>query len=126
MFYHIIINTSIVCFVTFILILWFESDIVQTFGKLTNTRNLLKLPDFEKYKLEEDIMSNYANFLYTKYPGYLTKLLSCPICLCFWTNLVIITTYILYTGYPINYICILLPINYIISLILYLIIRKLL
>jgi hypothetical protein len=106
--------------------MWFESDIVQTFGKLTKTRYLLKLPEFEKYKLEEDVMSNYANFLYTKYPGYLTKLISCPICLCFWSTLISVLSFILYLGHPIEHSLILLPINYIFSLLLYLIIRKLL
>ena len=126
MFYHIILNFSLICFITFILTIWFESDIVQTIGKLTNTRNLLKLPEFEKYKLEEDVMSNYANFLYEKYPGYFTKLISCPICLCFWNNLLIISSSVLYIGYPLIFILILFPVNYIFSLLLYLIIRKLL
>lgn len=106
--------------------IWFESDIVQTIGKLTKTRNLLKLPEFEKYKLEEDIMSNYANFLYIRYPGYFTKLLSCPICLCFWSTLINTLSLVTYLGYPVTYSIILFPINYIFSLLLYLIIRKLL
>lgn len=126
MFTHLILNLSIICFVSFFLLIWFESDIIQTLGKLTNTRNLLKLPEFEKYKLEEDIMCNYANFLHIKYPGYLTKLLSCPICLCFWTNLLILSSLIFYIGYPYQYLVILIPINYIFSLLLYLIIRRLL
>lgn len=126
MFIHFILNTSIIFTITFLLIIWFESDIVQTFGKLTKTRNFLKLPEFEKYKLEEDIMCNYPNFLYAKYPGYLTKLISCPICLCFWTNLIYLTGYTFYLGYPIYYVVILLPINYVFSLVSYLIIKKLL
>ena len=126
MFIHFILDFSVICFVSFFLLMWFESDIIQTIGKLTNTRNFLKIPEFEKYKLEEDIMSNYANFLYTKYPGYFTKLISCPICLCFWTNLSILTVCILYIGYPYQYLLIMLSINYIVSLLLYLIIKKLL
>lgn len=126
MFIHFILNTSIIFSITFLLIIWFESDIVQTIGKLTKTRNLLKLPEFEKYKLEEDIMCNYPNFLYTKYPGYLTKLISCPICLCFWSNLIYLSSYIFYLGYPTYYVLILLPINYVFSLLSYLIIKKLL
>ena len=87
---------------------------------------MLKLPEFEKYKLEEDVMSNYPNFLYNKYPTYLTKLISCPICLCFWTNLVMLLSINVNIGYPIHYLLLLLPINYIISLLFYLIIKKLL
>lgn len=126
MFTHLLLDISIIFTISFLLIIWFESDIVQTIGKLTHTRNLLKLPEFEKYKLEEDVMSNYANFLYAKYPGYLTKLISCPICLCFWSNLVYLTTFVFYLGYPFEYVILLLPINYVLSLLLYLIIKKLL
>lgn len=126
MFIHLLLDLTVICTISFFLLLWFESDIVQTFGKLTHTRNLLKLPEFEKYKLEEDIMSNYANFLYEKYPSYLTKLISCPICLCFWSNLLLLSSSIFYIGFPLEYTIILLPINYIFSLFLYLIIRKLL
>lgn len=123
---HLILNLSLICTVAFILLIWFESDLVQTITKLTGTRNLFKIPEFEKYKIEEDVMSNYANFLYTKYPGYFTKLVSCPICLCFWSTLLICGSTINYLGYPLYYTFLLLPINYIFSLYLYLKIRKLL
>lgn len=126
MFIHLLLDISLLCTISFFLLIWFESDIVQTIGKLSNTRKLLKLHEFEKYKLEEDIMSNYANFLYTKYPGYFTKLISCPICLCFWSNLLSIVSVVHFIGYPIEYSLILFPINYIFSLMLYLILRKLL
>lgn len=126
MFIHLLLDISVICTISFLLLIWFESDIVQTIGTLTKSRNLLKLPEFEKYKLEEDVMSTYPNFLYANYPGYLTKLISCPICLCFWSNLIYLTSLILYFGYPVEYIFIILPINYIFSLSTYLIIRKLL
>jgi len=123
---YFIIDFSLLCFISFILLIWFDSDAVETFAKLTKTRNLFKLPEFEKYKLEEDIMSNYANFLYTKYPGYLTKLISCPICLCFWTNLILSNLLLHFLGFPLIYFFVIFPINYIFSLAFYLIIRKLL
>lgn len=126
MFIHLILNISLINMIAFLLLIWFESDIIQTLSKLTNTRNLFRLPEFEKYKLEEDAMSNYANFLYAKYPSYLTKLISCPICLCFWSNLIVVSSFVFYIGYPISYIPLILFTNYIISLLLYLIIRKLL
>jgi len=119
-------NIPLIFYTTFIMVVWFESDIVQTISKLTNTRSLLKISDFEKYKLEVDIMSNYPNFLYEKYPGYLTKLLSCPICLCFWTTLIGVNLLTLLFGYQQWFSLLMLPINYICSLTIYLIIRKLL
>lgn len=119
-------NIPMICWVAFVMIVWFESDIVTTIANLTNTRNLLKINEFSKYKLEIDVMSNYPNFLYSMYPGYLTKLLSCPICLCFWTTLFSVNLLVLAYGYNPLFAYLLFPINYISSLFLYLIVRKLL
>jgi hypothetical protein len=119
-------NIPLICFVSFILTIWFESDIIQTIANLTNTRNLFKINEFHKYKLEVDIMSTYPNFLYEKYPGYLTKLLSCPICLCFWTTLLGLLILTLTLNYPFILSVLLIPVNYISSLLIYLFIRKLL
>lgn len=119
-------NIPLICWISFILIIWFESDIVSTIATLTNTRNLLRLPDYEKYKLEEDFGCNYPNFLYQSYPGYLTKLLSCPICLCFWSTLVSSNLLVYLYGYQQVYSLLLLPINYVCSLFIYLVIKKLL
>lgn len=119
-------NIPLICWVSFVMIIWFESDVVTTIANLTKTRNLLKIDEFSKYKLEIDVMSNYPNFLYSNYPGYLTKLLSCPICLCFWSTLLSSNLLVLMYGYPLSFVCLLFPINYITSLFIYLIIRKLL
>jgi hypothetical protein len=120
------IDVPIICWVTFFLLLWFETDIVSTIGNLTHTRKLLRIPEYEKYKLEEDLFCSYPNFLYEKYTGYMTKLLSCPVCLCFWTTLLSTNVLIYSFGYPQFWFLFLLPINYISSLLLYLIIKKLL
>lgn len=119
-------NIPLICWLSFIMVVWFESDIVTTIANLTKTRNLLKIDEFSKYKLEIDVMSNYPNFLYSMYPGYLTKLISCPICLCFWSTLVSSNLLIYSFGYPLMYSVLLFPINYVCSLTIYLIIRKLL
>ena len=119
-------NIPLICWVSFSMVVWFESDIVTTIANLTKTRNLLKINEFSKYKLEIDVMSSYPEFLYSMYPGYLTKLISCPICLCFWSTLVSSNLLIYSFGYPLIYSALLLPINYVCSLTIYLIIRKLL
>lgn len=119
-------NIPLICWISFIMIIWFESDIVTTVANLTKTRKLFKIDEFTKYKIDIDVMSTYPNFLYSVYPGYLTKLLSCPICLCFWTTL--FSVYALSNAYGLApmFEYLLFPINYISSLFLYLIIRKLL
>ncbi len=119
-------NIPLIFYTTFIMVIWFESDIVQTIAKLFNLRTTLKINDFEKYKLEVDIMCSYPNFLYEKYPGYITKLLSCPICLCFWTTLLGVNLLTYSFGYQQWFALLMLPVNYVCSLTIYLIIRKLL
>lgn len=119
-------NIPLIFWISFMMVVWFESDIVQTIANLTNTRRLLKIDEFHKYKTEVDVMSNYPNFLYGKYPGYLTKLLSCPICLCFWSTLIGILILTLILSNPIILSLLLIPVNYISSLLIYLSIRKLL
>jgi hypothetical protein len=120
------LNISVVFYITFMMVVWFESDIVNTIAKLFNLRSILKIYEFEKYKLEVDVMCSYPNFLYERYPGYLTKLLSCPICLCFWSTLIGVNLLSYISDYNQLTSLLLLPINYIYSLTLYLIIRKLL
>lgn len=119
-------NIPLIFFVSFVLTIWFESDIVYTIGRLFKTEKLLKIHEFVKYKLEVDALSNYPNFLYGKYPGYFTKLISCPLCLCFWLTLLTTNILVFLYGMPQYYFILVAPINYIISLIIYLIIRKLL
>lgn len=119
-------NIPLIFYTTFIMVVWFESDIVQTIAKIFNLRSILKIYEFEKYKLEVDVMCSYPNFLYEKYPGYITKLLSCPICLCFWSTLIGVNLITYLSDYNQFTSLLLLPINYIYSLTLYLIIRKLL
>ena len=119
-------NIPLIFYTTFIMVVWFESDIVQTIAKIFNLRSILKIYEFEKYKLEVDVMCNYPNFLYEKYPGYITKLLSCPICLCFWSTLLGVNLLTYSFGYQQWFALLMLPVNYICSLTMYLIIRKLL
>lgn len=119
-------NIPLIFYTTFIMVVWFESDIVQTIAKLFNLKTTLKIDEFEKHKLEVDIMCNYPNFLYEKYTGYITKLLSCPICLCFWTTLLGVNLLTYTLGYQQLFVLLLLPVNYICSLVMYLVIRKLL
>ncbi len=119
-------NIPLIFWISFMMVVWFESDIVQTIANLTNTRNLLKINEFHKYKMEVDVMSNYPDFLYSEYPSYFTKLVSCPICLCFWSTLITSNLLVYSIGYSQIYGLLIFPINYISSLTIYLIIKKLL
>lgn len=119
-------NVPIIFGVTFILIIWLNSDIVQTISKLTGLSKLFKLNEYLNYKSTVDPMCSYPNFLYSEYPSMITKLLSCVICLCFWTTLISVLMLLFVLGHSMLYVIILLPINYVCSLLLYLLINKLL
>lgn len=115
------LNFGLVCYVAFFLILWFNSDIVETVAKLTWTKKLFRIEEFHTYKMEVDAMAEYPDFLIGQYRGWITMLLSCPVCLTFWSTL--IHTCILW---PWQAALVLFPINYCLSLSIYLLIRKLL
>lgn len=114
------LSLSLISYVSFVLVLWFKSDIVETFSKITRTKKLLKIQEYKDYTHKTGEVVSYPVFLFEKYPGWITQLLSCPICLCFWMTL--ISTLIVYS-FPLF----LLPfsINYICSLTIYLLINKL-
>ncbi len=120
------LNVPLILYVSFFMIVWFESDIVQTIANIFNLKNVLKIEDFTEHKNNVDLMCTYPEFLYSRYPGYITKLLSCPICLCFWSTLFSVNTllYIMDLSYLLG--LAMFPINYISSLTIYLIVRKLL
>ena len=107
-------NLSLICWITFLLLLWFESDILKTIFKAFP--NIFKFKEFNEYA-SNDPFATYPEILYILHPSLLTKLLSCPFCLCFWLTL-------LSLSWSSN-ILILLPIHYICSFLLYLITKKL-
>jgi len=120
------LNVPLFLYVSFVMIVWFESDIVQTIAKIFNLKSILKIEEFNEYKNNVDLMSTYPEFLYNRYPGYITKLLSCPICLCFWSTLFSIPALLYIMDLPYLIGLAMFPINYISSLIIYLIVKKLL
>ena len=120
------INIPLILWVSFVMIVWFESDIIKTIANLTNTRWLFRMDEYHKYKMEVDVMASYPDFLHAVYDGYLTKLLSCPICLCFWSTLITSNILVYAVGYQQFFALFVFPINYICSLTIYLIVKKLL
>lgn len=120
------INLVIDAYIVILLILWFESDIVVTIANLFRLTNLFKIPDFINYKLQVDVMATYPQYLYGVKPFWGTKLLTCAICLSFWTSMLgsCITVFIL--NYDLLFLLLTVPFNYLIVLTSYLIVKKLL
>ncbi len=125
--HHLILNISCIFWVIFILVVWYESDIIVTLNKLLKwcgmdfIRKLFKLQEYEKYIEEVDVMATYPDFIFTTYPNILTHLVGCNICLPVWLTL-------LHTCINFNLIwaLIMFPINYCITLYIYLRIKTIL
>lgn len=105
----------------FILFIWFESDIIVTLIKLLRLNDKLYLKEYEKERLELPGKLSYIDFLHVKKSNVITKLLSCPICLCFWLTLIqcfINYNSILHAAYMLAF-------HYFINLLVYLVVKKL-
>jgi hypothetical protein len=101
---------SSIFYVSFLMFIWYESDIVVTIAKILNLENKLLINDYKKERLLFPHSYSYADFLYVTKPNFVTKLLSCPICLCF--KDVIYMNILLF------------PISYLLSLFIYLSLKK--
>ena len=85
--WDIIISAS---FTTVILFIWFETNafveyasiLDYTCGLATKERNEMLQKYIQEQKLAPSL--SFPEFLLSEYPGFLTKLLSCPICLSVW------------------------------------------
>ena len=92
-FWDIIISSSIT---TVILFIWFETHatveyltvVDKTFSLFTNERNET-LEEYAKQKKIAPSLS-FPEFLLSEKPNFFTKLISCPICLAFWTCLFVV------------------------------------
>lgn len=119
-------DLSLICFLTFILLLWNCSSIVETFAKITHTKNLFNIPKLYEYREKYNVFMTYPDFLFEYKPCFITELLSCNICLTFWLNVLSIPSVLLIFPH-INWWdnIYLLPINYISTIILLLLTKNL-
>jgi len=118
MFYTFFNAVCIICFQSFVLLVWFNSDIVKTLSKI---KWLNKLFRYDEYlKMESSVAASfldYPSYLGITYDNPLAKLLSCPICINFWMTLVLCFWFYSYF-WPAAFIV------YIFSMLLYTSIRK--
>jgi len=80
----------LVNFITFIMLIWLNSDAIVEWGSLIGLSKLLKTEDFYQERLEAAMQGrslSYPNFLKEKYHyNFITKMLSCPLCLSVWLS----------------------------------------
>jgi hypothetical protein len=115
---------SSIFYVSFLMFIWYESDIVVTIAKILNLENKLLINDYKKERLVFPHSYSYADFLYATKPNFVTKLLSCPICLCFWMTVFKAVVFTMFFKDVIYMNVLLFPISYLLSLFIYLILKK--
>ena len=106
--------------VPFILFIWFESDIIITLINIFKLQKKLFIEEYKKERLGICEKLHYLDFLHVRKSNFLTKLISCPICLCFW--LTIIQSLLRYDSLKS---CVyMFALNYFINLTVYLFVKK--
>lgn len=101
--------------IVFILFIWFDTDAFIEYFRFTPLKKLFKIEQFDNYKKELNPGIDYHSYLRQKHGSFITRLLTCVPCTNFWIVLfisIIFNNVILY------------PIIYILSYIIYKIIKK--
>ena len=81
-----IYNASVCSAISFLL---YKTDFVAEYGKLFGLSKLLRLSEYFCHKILAGGNIYYFDFLKFKYDCFLTRLVSCPLCLGFWMSLII-------------------------------------
>jgi hypothetical protein len=72
------------------MLVWLKSDAIIEWGSLLGLSKLLKVNEFYSMKREENsLMIDYPHFLDIKYHNFITKMLSCPLCLSVWLSIIL-------------------------------------
>jgi hypothetical protein len=102
---------KIISWILFFQFIWFNTDAIVWWGRLFRLGGILRIDRWESYRLEVNPRVKYYDFIFQTYPNFLTKLISCKPCFCFW----IAVSVILIFGANLVY----LPAYYLVSYILY-------
>ncbi len=97
----------------FLLFLWFRTNWLLFYGELLGASSFLRIPKFKRLN-EEGVASDFLLFLWTefqdhKFLRFPVKLLTCVYCFAFWVSLIVVSFY----GFE------LLPLNYLLSVLIF-------
>lgn len=77
-------------FITIILLIWLKSDAIVEWGSLIGLSKFLMADEFYKMRIDQlPLEINYPTFLKIKYYNFITKMLSCPLCLSVWLSILL-------------------------------------
>ena len=71
-------------FITSVLIVWFNTNVVVEYGKLLKLDSILLIKEYEDYVLNVDIDATYISFLACTKNNFIIRLATCPLCLAAW------------------------------------------
>jgi len=70
-----------------ILVIWFNTNAFVEYCYILNVEKFTKAEEFTNFNIDNNISLHYTGFLQLNYDNFFTRLISCPICLCFWLNI---------------------------------------
>lgn len=77
----------VVCYIISCLIIWFDTSAFVEYVKLLKIDWLFGVEDYERERNKNGPLLEYYEWLDLKYSNFMTKLISCPICVAFWLTL---------------------------------------
>lgn len=80
-------------YITLILLIWFKTEAFVEYSKQFHLDSVFKIKEWEVFKNTMDASTSYHTYLRFKYPNFLIKLITCPICLCIWLTIPTIFLY---------------------------------
>lgn len=75
--------------VALVLLFWFKTNVVWTYGKMFGLKKILSIDKFEE-KLRFNPDMTYQVFIATTYRGFFARLLSCNVCFATWISLFVL------------------------------------
>ena len=101
--------------INFVLFIWFDTDGFVEYSKFFGLSKLFKIDKFEIYKSESNPNISYHSYIRQKHTSFISKLVTCVPCLNFW---IVIVSCFIFKNF------ILFPIVYLVSYIIYKILKK--
>ena len=110
-------NTELIiylsCVISTVMVIWFLTDAVYEYAKLLGFKTFFSVEGFEKQR-EIVFDMTYPEYLSMIYPSFFYKLISCPYCLSFWLTIAFSLHYEIVLFFPV----------YILSLVIFFVIKK--
>ena len=76
-----------ILYVVFFMYVWFDTDAFVDYSRLLGMAKTFLIKDWDEWRLEKP-RTRYLDFLVSRRPSFLVRLVCCRHCLCFWLSAV--------------------------------------